>query len=167
VIVKSTFQLLLATVVPGLLGLVLLSSGCTAKMIPNTRVPDTGDNREVLDFVEKYRKAVEDRDIGTLMQMTSRDYFDDMGTPQGDDDVDYDALQKGLQRLRQEVLGARYQISYRGVTFTDTHKVLVDLLYTGWFKVSTTEGEQWRRRLEPHRIVLAREDRSYKILSGM
>ena len=117
--------------------------------------------------MEKYRKAVEDRDIGTLLSMTSRFYFDDMGTPQGEDDVDYDALQAGLQRLRQEVLGARYQISYRNVTFTDTQKVLVDLLYTGWFKVSTPDGEQWRRRLSPHRIVLAREDHGYKILSGM
>ncbi|HEX2678220.1 MAG TPA: hypothetical protein VHM19_16310 [Polyangiales bacterium] len=145
----------------------LVAVGCAPKMIPNTRVPDTGDNREVLDFVEKYRKAVEQRDIGTLLQMTSQDYFDDMGTPAGEDDVDYEALQAGLQRLRQEVLGARYQISYRAVTFTDTHKVLVDLLYTGWFKVSTPDGAQWRRRLEPHRIVLAREDHGYKIVSGM
>lgn len=141
--------------------------GCGTKNIPNTRVPDTSDNREVLDFVEKYRKAVEDRDIGSLLQMTSRDYFDDMGTPQGEDDVDYDALQAGLQRLRQDVLGARYQISYRAVTFTENSKVLVDLLYTGWFKVTTPDGDQWRRRLEPHRIVLAREDRGFKIVSGM
>jgi hypothetical protein len=43
----------------------------------------------------------------------------------------------------------------------------VDLLYTGWFKVETPEGAQWRRRLEPHRIVLAREDGRLMILSGM
>ena len=113
-----------------LLLLALVTGACGTKNIPNTRVPDTHDNREVLDFVEKYRKAVEDRDIGTLLQLTSRDYFDDNGTPQGDDDIDYDALQAGLQRLRQEVLGARYQISYRAVTFTENSKVLVDLLYT-------------------------------------
>jgi hypothetical protein len=150
-----------------LLHALLAAVACGTKNIPNTRVPDNGDNREVLDFVEKYRKAVEERDIGGLLQMTSRDYFDDMGTPQGDDDVDYDTLQVGLERLRREVLGARYQISYRAVTFTENNKVLVDLLYTGWFKVATPEGEQWRRRLEPHRIVLAKEDRGFKIISGM
>ena len=163
---KRTCQLVTAILGIALIAAVLL--GCAAKTIPNTRVPDTSENREVLDFVEKYRKAVEERDIGALLQMTSRDYFDDMGTPQGEDDVDYDTLQVGLQRLRQDVLGARYQISYRAVTFTDdNHKVLVDLLYTGWFKVATPDGEQWRRRLEPHRIVLAREDRGLKIVSGM
>jgi hypothetical protein len=161
--VKRTCQLLTAIVLLALLP----AAGCGTKNIPNTRVADNSDNREVLDFVEKYRKAVEDRDMGALLQMTSRDYFDDMGTPQGDDDVDYDTLAVGLQRLRQEVLGARYQISYRAVTFTEQQKVLVDLLYTGWFKVATPEGEQWRRRLEPHRIVLAKEDRGFKIISGM
>jgi hypothetical protein len=166
--VKRTCQLVTAIALHALIAASLaVLLGCSPKNIPNTRVPDTSDNREILDFVEKYRKAVEDRDIGALLQMTSRDYFDDMGTPQGDDDVDYDALQVGLQRLRQEVLGARYQISYRAVTFTENSKVLVDLLYTGWFKVATPDGEQWRRRLEPHRIVLAREDRGLKIVSGM
>ena len=33
--------------------------------------------------------------------------------------------------------------------------------------VETPDGPRWRRRLEPHRIVLARQDDSYKIMSGM
>ena len=87
--------------------------------------------------MEKYRRAVENRDVSTLMGMTSRFYFDDMGTPAGEDDVDYDTLKLGLERMRKEVLAARYQISYRGLTYTENARVLVDLLYTGWFKVQT------------------------------
>jgi hypothetical protein len=143
------------------------AAGCAHKPIPNTRVEDTEENREVIDFVEKYRKAVEARESAVLLRMTSKMYFDDMGTPQGDDDVDYDTLQAGLSRLQRELLDARYQISYRGVTYTPNQRVLVDVLYTGWFKVETPEGAQWRRRLEPHRLVLAREDGHYKIVSGM
>lgn len=157
-----TFLLCLALLV--LLGQL---AGCAHKPIPNTRVDDTEENREVIDFVEKYRKAVEARDAPVLLRMTSKMYFDDMGTPQGDDDVDYDALEAGLSRLQKELLDARYQISYRGVIYTPNERVLVDMLYTGWFKVETPEGPQWRRRLEPHRIVLAREDGNYKIVSGM
>ena len=141
--------------------------GCAHRPIPNTRVEDTKANREVIDFVEKYRKAVEARDVVTLLHMTSKMYFDDMGTPQGDDDVDYDALRKGLARLQKELLDARYQISYRGVTYAPNSHVLVDMLYTGWFKVQTPDGPEWRRKLESHRIVLAREDGNYKIISGM
>lgn len=150
-----------------LIGAWLLVMGCSHETIPNTRVEDNESNREVVDFVEKYRKAVESRDIGTLMALASRDYFDDMGTPAGEDDVDYESLKTGLVRIRKEVIDARYQISYRGLTYMPDERVLVDLLYTGWFKVNTINGPEWRRRLEPHRIVLSRENSDYRILSGM
>jgi hypothetical protein len=99
--------------------------------------------------------------------MASKYYYDDMGTPAGEDDVDFDALKDGLVRLHDQVLAARYQISYRGLTYVSEDRMLVDLMYTGWFKITTGEGPQWRRRLEPHRIVLAREDGNLKIVSGM
>jgi hypothetical protein len=141
-------------------------AGCAHSYVPNTHVEDTRENREVLEFVEKYRKAVETRDMGMLLALASQDYFDDMGTPRGDDDVDYQTLREGLVRLREEVMATRYQISYRSITYVKD-RVLVDILYTGWFRVNTPEGPQWRRRLEPHRLVLRRENGGYKILSGM
>jgi len=147
--------------------LLFCALGCDTKTIPNTRVEDTEENREIIDFVEKYRHAVEERNSAQLLQMASKFYYDDMGTPRGEDDVDYDGLKAGLERLRTEVLSARYQISYRGLSYASNDQMLVDLLYTGWFKVNTTEGPQWRRRLEPHRIVLAREGGQLRIVSGM
>ena len=90
-----------------------------------------------------------------------------MGTPAGEDDVDYDALKVGLEQHAEEVLGARYQISYRGVTYAPEQRC--------WSTCSTPAGSrsrrrkapQWRRRLEPHRMVLAREDGKLLIVSGM
>lgn len=142
-------------------------AGCATQNIPNTHVKDTKENREVLEFVEQYRKAMESRDSTTLLSMASKYYFDDMGTTAGEDDVDFDGLRDGLARLRHDVLAARYQISYRGLSEVADNRVWVDLLYTGWFKINTPEGPQWRRRLEPHRVVLSREDGRLKIVSGM
>jgi hypothetical protein len=142
-------------------------SACEAALIPNTRIEDTGDNRDVVEFIEKYRLAIETRNANALLALASQNYFDDMGTPGGTDDIDYDGLKQGLGRLREEVLGARYQISYRAVTFDTESRVLVDMLYTGWFRINTSEGPVWKRRLEPHRIVLAREDGHLRIVSGM
>lgn len=150
----------------GLALFLVLLTACAHSTIPNTYVEDTGENREVLEFVEKYRRAVETRDMGMLLALASQNYFDDMGTPRGDDDIDYETLREGLVRLREEVMATRYQISYRSVTYV-SNRVLVDVLYTGWFRVNTPEGLQWRRRLEPHRLVLQREGNGYKILSGM
>jgi hypothetical protein len=139
---------------------------CSHDVIPNTTVEDTEENRKVVDFVEMYRNAVEKRDEVALGKLASENYFDDMGTPAGDDDMDREALLVGLKRMREEILAARYQISYRTVTYVQD-RVLVDIVYTGWFKVQTNDGPQWRRRLEPHRMVLQREKESYSILSGM
>lgn len=151
---------------PCLLLLALSSVGCGHQVIPNTHVEDTKENREILDFCEVYREAVEKRDVTKLLSLASKDYFDDMGTPSGDDDIDYEGLSRGLKRVREEVLAARYQISYRAITRTQD-RVLVDLLYTGWFRVETTDGPRWRRRLQPHRLVLTRDEDSYLVLSGM
>jgi hypothetical protein len=142
-------------------------SACEPTLIPNTRIEDTGDNREVVEFIERYRVAIEARNTNALLALASQNYFDDMGTPGGLDDIDYDGLKQGLTRLREEVLGARYQISYRSVTFDTESRVLVDMLYTGWFRINTSDGPVWKRRLEPHRIVLAREEGQLRIVSGM
>jgi hypothetical protein len=146
---------------------VSIFAGCARDKIPNTEVDATSENEEIVAFMEDYRKAVEARDTSKLIAMASRDYFDDMGTPAGDDDVDYDRLVVGLKRLRAEVRDARYQIRYRSMTYARDDRVLVDMLYTGWFKVETPDGPQWRRRLEPHRVVVARETGGFRIVSGM
>ena len=161
VVLEKTLRLMLFALA------VSAAAGCEPTLIPNTRVEDNSRNREVLDFVERYRKAIETRNSAALLALASENYFDDMGTPAGGDDIDYDGLREGLKRMREEILGARYQISYRAVTFDNEQRVLVDMLYTGWFRVNTPEGPEWKRRLEPHRLVLAREDGQFRILSGM
>lgn len=141
--------------------------GCTRETIPNTTVEATAQNQEVVDFLESYRLAVEKRDVAALTRMASEDYFDDMGTPGGDDDVDYDALRVGLAAMREGVLTARYQIRYMGLTYATDDRVMADVRYTGWFQVQTPDGPTWERRLEDHRLVLRRQDDGYRILSGM
>lgn len=142
------------------------SVGCSKTLIPNTRIEDTELNREVLEFVDQYRRAVESRNTTYLLSLASENYFDDMGTPIGDDDIDYTMLKKGLVQLREKILDTRFQISYRGVAYVE-NRILVDILYTGWFQINTDEGPQWRRRLEPHRLILTREDGKLRILSGI
>jgi hypothetical protein len=157
----------LSIIAAPILGL-LLGACAHPPVIPNTRIPDNPENREVIAFLEQYRTAVERRDMGRLTAMASESYFDDMGTVIGTDDIDYDDLKTGLVRLREEVLAARYDVSYRRITRRG-NRLWVDFLYTGWFKVlSAADGEPaWKRRLRPHRLALAREEGRYRILSGI
>lgn len=146
--------------------LILAVSSCSRDYIPNTRIEDTDKNRELMRFIDRYRMAVESRDISMLLSLTSVNYFDDMGTPIGDDDVDFETLKKGLMRLKKEIQDTRYQINYRGMTHL-SDRIMIDVLYTGWYRLTTEEGPQWRRVLEEHRLVVAKEGGKYKILSGM
>jgi hypothetical protein len=152
-----------------ILALVLLALGaCTHDTIPNTDVEDTPETRDVVQFVEKYRQAVVSRDVDKIVRLASTDYYDDMGTPQGTDDVDLEGLRERLKgTFGPDLLAVHYDIRYRDVTFLPT-KVLVDYTYIGRFRINTPEGSRWERRLADNRMVLGkRKEGSYTILSGM
>jgi hypothetical protein len=147
----------------------LALAACSHDTIPNTDVEDSPEARDVIAFVEKYRAAVIERDVGKLVSLASRDYFDDMGTPQGDDDMDISALEKRLKTtFGPDLVSVHYDIKYRDVVFLPT-KVLVDYTYIGRFRVASADGEpRWERRLADNRMVLSRRgDGDYQIMSGM
>lgn len=156
---------------PVLLPLVgLLASGlvvgCGNQLIPNTDVPDTQANREAVEFVEEYRHAVESHNPASILRLVSRDYYDDNGTPNSEDDVDYGRLQERLGRWTSDVLDVRYEMRYRRVQVYP-ERVFVDVTFTGSFKVRTAEGERWERRLADNRIELVREGSELRIVSGL
>ena len=146
----------------------VVATGCTRDVIPNTDVEDTSANREVLEFCERYRAAVEERNVAALMRLASPRYYDDNGTPSGMDDVDYDGLGEKLNSWREGVLDVRYEIRYRRVTF-NRDRILVDYTYTGSFRVHSPSGERWARRLADNRLILHREgeEDDFHIISGM
>jgi hypothetical protein len=143
-------------------------AGCARDVIPNTDVRDTVENREIIDFLEQYRKAVEKQDVQTLMKLASKRYLDDNGTPVGRDDLDYESLGEKLRRWDSAVDKVRYEIRYRRVSYHQD-RVFVDVTYTASFRVDTPEGKRWARRLADNRMVLSRDRPSgkYRIVSGM
>ncbi len=147
-----------------LAGLAALA-GCSPSNIPNTDVPDNAENREVLEFVERYRHAVERRRVGEILALVSDRFFDDNGTIQTEDDRDYDQLREDLARFEQ-LLDVRYEMRYRRVTFR-SDRVLVDYTYTASFKIATPAGDRWETRLRDNRIELIRESGEFRIISGI
>ncbi|NOY93950.1 MAG: hypothetical protein GXP55_22430 [Deltaproteobacteria bacterium] len=150
------------------LGLTLLAlgSGCATSTIPNTTVQDTAENRDILNFIEEYRHAVERRDVGKILAMASPRYLDDNGTPPGDDDIDFDRLREKLLRWADSVPDVRYEIHYRHVTRRGG-RILVDYRYTASYRLTSPDGEDhWSRRMSDNRIVLQPadpDDRSHEV----
>lgn len=154
----------------GLLIAIWLVSGCAGN-IPNTEVEDSPENREVLGFMEEYRHALEAVDVGRLLALAAEDYFDDNGTPGGDDDLDYAALSQKLADWEGRVTQVRYEIKYLRVGYQEhTGMVVVEFRYTGRFRTEASDGEShWSRRVGDQRMELERDPESgqYRILSGM
>lgn len=150
------------------LAAVSLTAGCATSQIPNTTVEDTRENREIVSFMEDYRHAVEERDVGRLLTMASPLYLDDNGTPGGADDLDFDELREKLTAWADRVKDVRYEIRYRRVT-RDQHRVFVEYRFTASFQVAHVDGEdRWSRRVGDNRVVLTRdEDGELRMLSGM
>lgn len=145
----------------------LFGSACT-RYIPNTTVPDNEENRAILDFMESYRHAVEDRNVGALLSMAHAQYLDDVGTPTGDDDLDYGTLQGRLSAWGSRVSEIRFEIRYHRVS-TEGERIFVEYRYTASFKMPNTGGEpRWSRRVADARAVLTRtEDGELRFLSGL
>ncbi len=169
--------------------------GCATGRIPNTDVPDTAENRSIVTFCERYRRAVESRDARSLLSLASPRYFEDGGTPAGDDDYGYEGLQRLLEVWSQEVRQVRYEIRYRRITIDpqDARRATVDYTYTGSYTLrrptgapepeartatlhidptrggpgSREEEEVWFRRVADNRLELERQGNEWRITSGM
>ncbi len=146
-----------------------LCVGCGQRPIPNTDVPDTVMNRDIIKFMETYRRAVEKRDAPALISMASKQYYDDNGTPGGSDDVDFRTLKEVLKAWVARVRDVRYEIRYRAISSTGD-RLFVEFTYSGSFLVDLKDGETWRRRIGDHRVTLVRDSEhpsGYRIISGM
>lgn len=150
----------------GLLALAL--GGCGSTYIEHTTVEDSHANRRVLEFCEKYRRALENRNRTALLAMASTRYYEDGGTPTATDDYDYAGLRQVLEERFQNVKQVRYDIRYRGVS-TEGANIHVDYSYSASFQMTTPLGDRWYRKVEDNRLVLVSlpNGGGFRILSGM
>src|SRR3954470_10964834 len=105
-----------ALIFAAFLGLATPLAGCTTHYIPNTDVEDNDDNRRVISFCEKYRHAVEERNVPLLLQMASPSYYEDGGNVDASDDMDFTGLKDYLEGRFKEARAIRYEIRYRRIT---------------------------------------------------
>src|SRR3954451_892149 len=100
-----------------LLGLAALPclAGCATHYIPNTDVEDTEDNRKLVTFCERYRHAVEGKDVATLLKLAAPSYYEDGGNADPTDDIDYAGLKAYLPTKFQDAPAIRYEMPHRRV----------------------------------------------------
>ena len=145
----------------------LTASGCATRYIPNTDVEDTDENREVVRFCEQYRKALERKDVGSLLALASPRYYEDGGNVDPSDDLDYEGLRDWLEGRFQDTKAIRYEIRYRRVEKGDQNRINVIYTYSAAFKVPGLKVDEWRHTVADNRLELEPDGRTFKILAGM
>jgi hypothetical protein len=166
---RAPFRSLLAAVccASALLSVSAGAVGCSKSYIPNTDVEDTSDNRKIVAFCEKYRRAIEERDVETLVSIASTRYFETGGNAKSGDDIDYNGLRKYLATKFKMTKAIRYEIRYHRISESEEKIVNVDFTYTASFQIPTQKGDVWNRAVRDDRLQLVREGDSFKILAGM
>ena len=152
---------------PALLAIVLAAAGCSSSLIPNTDVEDTSQNREVVLFCEKYRHALEEKDVGQILKLMSKGYFEDGGNTKNEDDADFDKIREFLTGDFLHTGSIRYEMRYRRITVTETKHIYVDYTYAAAWKLPGVKQDEWHHKVADNRLDLVRDGESFRILGGM
>jgi hypothetical protein len=145
----------------------LAALGCGSHTIPNTDVYDTDENRKVISFCEEYRRAVEAKKIGFLMELADPTYYEDGGNTDAADDLDYAGLGSYLKDRFSQTKTIRYEIRYRRVGKGRNNIVTVDYTYSASYRLPSEAGDIWRHVVADNRLELVPRGESFKIVSGM
>lgn len=143
-----------------------LLAGCSTHYIPNTDVEDNDENRKVVAFCEKYRHAVENKNIAALLKLAAPNYYEDGGNVDPSDDIDYAGLKAYLQGKFQDAQAIRYEIRYRKV---GKHRgsVYVDYTFSASYRIPGMKGEEWHRKVDDNRLELVPFQDDFRIVAGM
>ena len=140
--------------------------GCTTHYIPNTDVEDTDENRKLIAFCERYRHAVELKNVPLLLKLASPKYYEDGGNVDASDDLDFAGLKDYLVNKFQDARAIRYEIRYRRVV-KDEERIFIDYTYSASYRIPGSQGEEWRRKVEDNRLELIEHSDDFRIIAGM
>ncbi|MFY0541875.1 hypothetical protein [Nannocystis pusilla] len=91
-------------------------AGCkNTAIIPGTEIPDTPDNREILQVIERFRTSFVRQDPAGILATAHPTYYDESGTDDPSDDIVYEELGPILRRRIAQLESVRFTIEYLDV----------------------------------------------------
>jgi hypothetical protein len=144
----------------------LLLAACAAHRIPGTEIADKPENRAVLAVVQAYSDALQRKDAAGLLALASPEYFDNAGTADPEDDMNFARLEQSLQADLAKVESLRVEVQVRSITVEGATAV-AEIWSDGWYRIQTPQGIVPRRDQELHRMRLALREGAWKIVSGL
>lgn len=147
--------------------LALTLGACAHSKIPDTNIDDTEENREVLDLVERYHRAVEALDPDAVLSLVSRDFYEDNGNTDSSDDYDYYGLEEGLRDSFERT--KRMQLVLRvDAVEVEEDDAFAELYYEFRAQNEYPSGLKWETGTDRTRLILVRAPGGdWKIRGGL
>jgi ketosteroid isomerase-like protein len=153
---------------PAIAGLLAVSTlvGCGGRRIPGTDIPDNADTRAIVAVIDSYRLAAERRDAAGVLALVSQKYFDDAGTPDPADDIDFEQLKKRISDDYKNVAALRLDIAVKSVSI-DGNRADAYVFYDAYYRITTKAGEVAKQASDAHRMRFVREGEVWRFVSGL
>jgi ketosteroid isomerase-like protein len=145
---------------------VLTLIGCAARRIPGSDIKDTPDTRAIIAALEAYRHAAERRDAGAVLALVSPKYFDDAGTPDPVDDIDYEQLKKRISDDFKKITALRLDLAVKKVD-VEGDKAAAYVFYDEHYRIATNAGEVAKQASDSHRMQFVREGSAWRFTGGL
>jgi hypothetical protein len=145
-----------------------VSSGCNVRKIPGTDLDDNDDTRAILDVMERYRTAVEQKDAQTLIGLVHENFKDDGGSTDPEDDLAYKDLYTKLPKRLEQLDDIRLEINVKKIEFTeDFSGARATFTFTETFRMPKL-SQKAQSETEIKQMIFKRVDKkTWKILSGV
>jgi hypothetical protein len=143
-------------------------TACNPAYVTGTKIQYTPQKQVIADFIEKYRVAVENRNLDLLKSMVSETYYENGSTTNDPkDDYDFQGLLKVFTELGQQIRAVKYEIKIEKIEILDENLAAVDFNYNGQYLFAVKEQERWATQADKNRITLKKEEGKWMIVSGL
>jgi hypothetical protein len=145
-----------------------LASGCAARKIPGTDLDDNDDTRAILDVMERYRVAIEQKDSQALIGLVHESFKDDGGSTDPEDDLSYKDLYTKLPQRLAQLDDIRLELNVKKIEFTeDLAGARATFTYTETFRMPKL-SQKAQSETEIKQMIFKRVDHKvWKIVSGV
>ncbi|MCA9718627.1 MAG: hypothetical protein H6713_36140 [Myxococcales bacterium] len=142
--------------------------------IPGTEIPDTEDNREILQTLERFRTAFVRQDAATILSTAHESYYDEGGTDDPYDDIVYEELGRTLKKRMNQIESVRFTMEYLQI-FVNRDRATVDVWMDASFRMKPILDEEGNERIQARfarqqdyaRFELIRDGEGWLITKGI
>lgn len=142
--------------------------GCAHDKIRGTQIDDTPENREIVDLVSAYHRAVEARDADAVLAMVSTRFYEDNGNTDRADDYDKrglaDTLKADFERTKALTLEIRLD---EVVIDEETEHADAFIMFAVRGQAELPTGNTWKTLTDRSRLRFAKEGGKWMIVSGI